>query len=130
MRSVAALVSLMFVFLGFYTFALWLARGAWMPLILGNRYSEVWSCVAAWAIANVFTNIRIYYSTFLLAKSGFRQLATANVISAVVVLLFTGPLIHFLGVVGSIYSIAAGELILGVASWHQCRVVADGLQAS
>ena len=129
-RSARALLALTSVSVGFYTLALWLARDAVIPLILGNRYNDVWPCMVAWAIANVFTNIRIYYSTFLIAKGGFRQLAAANIVSAVVVIGLTGPLIHFFGVVGSVYSIAAGELLLGMATWHQCRSVVAGIQAS
>jgi O-antigen/teichoic acid export membrane protein len=127
-RSVRALVVMTSVFVGFYTLALWLARDALIPLILGTRYFEVWPYIVAWAITNVFTNVRIYFSTFLLAKGGFRQLATANILSALVVIGITGPLIHFLGVVGSVYSLAAGELLLGMASWHQCRIVAARFQ--
>jgi len=120
---------MMFVFVGIYTLAIWLVRSPLIPLILGNRYRDIWPCTVAWAIANVFTNVRIYYSTFLLAKGGFRQLAIANILSAVVVLGITAPLIHFLGVVGSIYSLAAGEFLFGLATWHQCRIVATDLQA-
>lgn len=129
-RSVCVLVAMTFSFVGLYTLVLWLARAAFIPLILGNRYDDVWPCIAAWAIANAFTNVRIYYSTFLLAKGGFRQLAAANILSAVVVIALTGPLIHFFGVVGSVYSLAAGELILGMATWHQCRIVAAAIRAS
>ena len=129
-RSVFVLLAMTFVFVGFYTLALWLARDAFVPLILGNRYHDVWPCIVAWAIVNVFTNARIYYSTFLLAKGSFRRLAAASVLSAVVVIGLTGPLIHFFGVVGSIYSIAAGELLLGIATWHQCRIVAARFQTS
>jgi O-antigen/teichoic acid export membrane protein len=128
-RSVRALLAVTFVFVGIYTSALWLSRDTLMPLVLGGRYNDVWSCIVAWAIVNVFTNVRIYYSTFLLAKGSFRRLATANVISAVVVIGLTAPLIHLFGVVGSVYSIAAGELLLGMASWHQCRIVAAAIQA-
>jgi O-antigen/teichoic acid export membrane protein len=128
--SVFSLLAMTFVFVGFYTLSLWLARAALIPLILGNRYNDVWPCIVAWAIANAFTNVRIYYSTFLLAKRGFRQLAVANILSAVLVIGLTGPLIHFLGVLGSIYSIAAGELLLGMATWYQCRIVAAGIQGS
>jgi O-antigen/teichoic acid export membrane protein len=128
-RSVAPLVVITIVFVGLYSLALWLARDAFLPLILGHRYNNVWPCIVAWAIANVFTNIRIYYSTFLLAKGGFRQLATANVLSAVVVIGITGPLIHLLGVIGSIYSVAVGELLLGITSWCQCRSVTAEIQA-
>jgi O-antigen/teichoic acid export membrane protein len=129
-RSLLALFVTTFVLVGFYVLVLWLARDAFIPLILGNRYNDVWPCIMAWAIANVFTNVRIYYATFLLAKGGFRQLANANILSAVVVIGVTAPLIHFFGVLGSVYSIAAGELLLGVATWHQCRIVAAGIQAS
>ena len=97
-RSVFVLLAMTFVFVGFYTLALWLARDAFVPLILGNRYHDVWPCIVAWAIVNVFTNARIYYSTFLLAKGSFRRLAAASVLSAVVVIGLTGPLIHFFGV--------------------------------
>jgi O-antigen/teichoic acid export membrane protein len=129
-RSVRALLAMTLVFVGFYTLALWLARDWFIPLILGNRYNDVWPYIVAWAIANVFTNVRIFYSTFLLAKGGFQQLAAANILSAVVVICLTGPLIHFFGVLGSVYSIAAGELLLGMATWRQCRSVAAGIQAS
>jgi len=129
-RSAFTLLAMTFMFVGLYTLTLWLARAAFIPLILGNRYNDVWPCIVAWAIANAFTNFRIYYSTFLLAKGGFRQLAVANILSAVVVLGLTGPLIHFLGVLGSVYSVAAGELLLGMATWRQCRIFAAGLQAS
>jgi O-antigen/teichoic acid export membrane protein len=128
-RSAFALLAMTFVFVGFYTLTLWLARAAFIPLILGNRYNDVWPYIVAWAIANAFTNVRIYYSTFLLAKGGFRQLAVANLLSAVVVIGLTGPLIHFLGALGSIYSVAAGEFLLGAATWHQCRIVAAGIHA-
>jgi len=127
-QSARALLSLTFAFVGFYTLALWLARNALIPLIFGNRYNAVWTYIVAWAIANAFANIRIYYSTFLLAKRGFRQLAAANTLSAVAVVCLTGPLIHFFGVVGSVYSVAAGEFLLGMAAWHQCRIVAAGTQ--
>jgi O-antigen/teichoic acid export membrane protein len=127
-RSLCALLALTFVFVGLYTLALWLARKSIIPLILGSRYTDIWPCMVAWAIANAFTNVRIYYSTFLLAKGGFRQLAVANILSAMVVIGLTGPLIHFFGVVGSVYSIAAGELLLGMATWHQSRFVAIALQ--
>ena len=129
-RSAGALVAMTSLFVGFYIFALWLAREPLTHLVLGGRYENVWSCIVAWAIANVFTNLRIYYSTFLLAKGGFRHLATANIVSAVFVLGLTAPLIHFFGVVGSIYSIAAGELLLGMTTWRQCRILAAGVQAS
>jgi O-antigen/teichoic acid export membrane protein len=129
-RSVGALLAITFVLVGLYTLALWLARDALIPLILGHRYYDVWPCIVAWAIYNVFTNVRIYYSTFLLAKGGFRQLAAANTLSAVVVIAVTGPLIHLFGVVGSVYSIAGGELLLGMATWRQCRTVAAGIQTS
>jgi O-antigen/teichoic acid export membrane protein len=129
-RSACALLAMIFVFVGFYTLALWLARDALLPLMLRNRYNDVWPCMMAWTIANAFTNFRIYYSTFLLAKGGFRQLASANILSAVVVIGLTGPLIHFFGVAGSVYSIAVGELILGIANWRQCRMVAARIQAS
>jgi O-antigen/teichoic acid export membrane protein len=129
-RSVYALLAMIFVFVGFYTLALWIGREALLPLILRNQYQDVWPCIVAWTIANAFTNFRIYYSTFLLAKAGFRQLAAANILSAVVVIGFTGPLIHFFGVAGSVYSIAVGELILGIASWRQCRMVAARIEAS
>jgi len=128
-RSAWALLAVTLVSVGLYTFALWLARDAFIPLILGNRYNDAWPCIVAWAIANIFTNVRIYYSTFLLAKGGFRQLAAANIFSAVVVIGITAPLIHFFGVLGSVYSIAAGELLLGIATWSQCRIVATGIQA-
>jgi O-antigen/teichoic acid export membrane protein len=130
MRSVGALLATTFAFVGFYALALWLARDTLLPLILGNRYNDVWPCIVAWAIANVFTNFRIYCSTLLLAKGSFRRLAAANALSALVVIGVMGPLIHFFGVVGSIYSIAAGELLLGIATWHQCRIVAAGFQGS
>jgi O-antigen/teichoic acid export membrane protein len=129
-RAVFVLIAMTSVFVGLYTLALWLARDAFVPLILGNRYNNVWPCIAAWAVANVFTNARIYYSTFLLAKGSFRRLAAASVVSAVVVIGLTGPLIHFFGVVGSVYSLAAGELLLGMATWHQCRIVAARFQMS
>lgn len=128
-RSVFVLLATTCAFVGLYTLALWLARDALVPLILGHRYSDVWPCIVAWAIANVFTNARVYYSTFLLAKRSFRRLAAATVLSAVVIIGLTGPLIHFFGVVGSIYSIAAGELLLGIATWHQCRIVAARFQS-
>jgi O-antigen/teichoic acid export membrane protein len=126
-RSAIALFALTLGFVGSYLLALWLARGAVLPLVLGSRYSDVWPCMVAWAVANVFTNIRIYYSTFLLAKGGFRQLATANILSAVVVLSLTAPLIARFGALGSVYSLAAGEFLFGMATWHQCRVVAAAL---
>jgi O-antigen/teichoic acid export membrane protein len=129
-RAVFLLIAVTSVFVGLYTFALWLARDAFVPLILGNRYNDVWPCIVAWAVANVFTNARVYYSTFLLAKGSFRRLAAASVVSAVVVIGLTGPLIHFFGVVGSVYSLAAGELLLGMATWHQCRIVAARFQMS
>ncbi len=129
-RSALLLLSTMFALVGLYTLTLWFARDAFIPLILGTRYNDVWPCIVAWAIANVFTNLRVYYSTFLTAKGGFRQLAVANVLSAVVVIAVTGPLIYFFGVLGSVYSVAAGEFILGVATWHQCRNVAARIQAS
>jgi O-antigen/teichoic acid export membrane protein len=129
-RSVLALLAVMLVFVGLYMLALWLARDAFIPLILGNRYNDLWPCIVAWAIANVFINLRIYYSTFLLAKGGFRRLFAANILSAVVVIGVTGPLIHFFGALGSVYSIAAGELLLGMATWRQCRIVAARIQAS
>jgi O-antigen/teichoic acid export membrane protein len=129
-RSVLALFAMMFVFVGFYMLALWIARDSVIPLILGNRYNDVWPCIVAWAIANVFTNVRIYYSTFLTAKGGFRQLAGANILGVVAVIGVTGPMIHFFGVLGSVYSIAAGELLLGMANWRQCRIVAAGIQTS
>jgi O-antigen/teichoic acid export membrane protein len=128
-RSVRALFGMTFVFVGIYTFALWLTRNTLMPLVLGGKYPDVWPFIGAWAIVNVFANIRIYYSTFLLAKGSFRRLAVANVLSAVVVIGLTGPLIHFLGAIGSVYSIAAGEFLLGVASWYQCRIVAAAIEA-
>jgi O-antigen/teichoic acid export membrane protein len=128
-QSVRALLGMTFAFVAIYTSALWITRDTLMPLILGGRYDDVWPYIIAWAIVNIFTNIRIYYSTFLLAKGSFRRLATANVLSAVVVICLTAPLIHFFGVVGSVYSIAAGELLLGMASWHQCRIVAAAIQA-
>jgi O-antigen/teichoic acid export membrane protein len=128
-RSVGTLVGMTFLFVGVYTLVLWLGRDALIPLVLGGSYTDVWPCIVAWAIANVFTNIRIYYSTFLLAKGSFRRLAAANVLSAVVVISLSAPLIHVFGVVGSVYSIAAGELLLGMASWHQCRIVAAAIQA-
>jgi O-antigen/teichoic acid export membrane protein len=127
-RSVRALLGLTIAFVGIYTLALWLTRDTLLPLILGRRYEDVWPYIGAWAIVNVFTNIRIYYSTFLLAKGSFRRLATANVISALVVIGLTAPLIHIFGALGSVYSIAAGELLLGMASWHQCRIVAAAIQ--
>jgi O-antigen/teichoic acid export membrane protein len=130
LRSGLAFLCMTFVFVGVYMLALWLARDALLPLVLGNRYIDVWPYILAWAIANVFTNMRIYYSTFLSAKGGFRQLASANILSAVAVIGLTGPLIHFFGVLGSVYSIAAGELLLGMAAWRQCRIVAAKLQAS
>jgi O-antigen/teichoic acid export membrane protein len=129
-RSVGTLVAMTSLFVGFYILALWLARDPLTHLVLGGRYENVWPCIVAWAIANVFTNVRIYYSTFLLAKGGFRHLATANILSAVVVIGLTAPLIHFFGVVGSIYSIAAGELLLGMTTWRQCRILAAGIQAN
>jgi O-antigen/teichoic acid export membrane protein len=129
-QSLFVLLATTVIFVGLYALALWLARQAIIPLILGNRYNDVWPCMVAWAIANVFTNIRIYYSTFLLAKGSFRRLAGANAFSAVVVIVLTGPLIHLLGVTGSVYSIAAGELLLGMATWHQCRIVAERFHAS
>ncbi len=129
-RSAGALVAMTSLFVGFYVFALWLAREPLTHVVLGGRYENVWPCIVAWAIANVFTNLRIYYSTFLLAKGGFRHLATANLVSAVVVIGLTAPLIHFFGVVGSIYSIAAGELLLGMTTWRQCRILAAGIQAN
>jgi len=129
-RSLLAFLAMMFVSVGFYMFALWLARDAFIPLILGNRYNDVWPCMVAWAIANVFTNLRIYYSTFLVAKGGFRRLFAANILSAVVVIGVTGPLIHFFGVLGSVYSIAAGELLLGMATWYQCRIVVARIRAT
>jgi O-antigen/teichoic acid export membrane protein len=127
-RSVGLLAAMTLMFVGCYTLALWLARGALIPLILGNRYNDVWPCIVAWAIANIFTNIRIYYSTFLLAKGGFRELASANILSALFVLGLTGPLIHGFGVVGSIYSLALGELLLGMSSWYQCRILAAAIR--
>ena len=129
-RSVGALVAITSLFVGIYILALWLARDPLAHVVLGGRYENVWPCIVAWAIANVFTNIRIYYSTFLLAKGGFRHLATANLLSAVVVLGVTAPLTHFFGVVGSIYSIAAGELLLGMTTWRQCRIIVAGMQAN
>lgn len=129
-RSAFLLFAITCVFVGLYTIGLWLARDAFVPLILGNRYNDVWPCIVAWAIANIFTNARIYYSTFLLAKGSFRRLAGASVLSAVVVISLTGPLIHFFGVVGSIYSLAVGELLLGTTTWYQCRIVAARFQLS
>jgi O-antigen/teichoic acid export membrane protein len=129
-RAVYALLAVIFVFVGFYTLTLWLARDALLPLILRGQYDDVWPCMIAWTIANGLTNFRVYYSTFLLAKGGFRQLAAANILSAVVVLGLTGPLIHFFGAAGSIYSIAVGEFILGIANWRLCRVVVARMQAS
>ncbi len=129
-RSLLALLAMMFVVVGLYMLALWLARDAFIPLILGNRYNDVWPCMSAWAIANVFINVRIYYSTFLLAKGGFRRLTAANMLSAVAVIALTGPLIYFFGAPGSVYSLAAGELLLGMAIWYHCRMVADSIQAS
>ena len=70
-RSAGVLITLIFAFVGLYMSALWLARGALLPLILGRRYDDVWPCMIAWAVANAFTNVRIYYSTFLLAKGSF-----------------------------------------------------------
>lgn len=128
-RSAYALLAMTLLFVGSYTFVLWLARGAFIPLILGTRYNDVWPCIVAWAIASIFTNVRIFYSTLLLAKGGFRQLAGANVLSAAVVIGITGPFIHFFGVVGSVYSIAIGEFVFGVTIWHQCRIVAERFQA-
>jgi O-antigen/teichoic acid export membrane protein len=129
-QSVRGLLGMTFMFVGVYTLVLWLARHAVLPLVLGGRYDNVWPCIVAWAIANIFTNIRIYYSTFLLAKGSFRRLAAANVLSAAVVVGLTAPLIHFYGVVGSVYSIATGELLFGLACWYQCRAVAATIQAN
>jgi len=128
-RSLLAFLALMFLLMGSYLLALWLARDAFVPLILGGRYNDVWPCMAAWAIANVFINLRIYYATFLLAKGEFRRLATANMLSAVAVIALTGPFIHFFGVLGSVYSLATGELLLGTAIWLDCRIVAARIQA-
>jgi O-antigen/teichoic acid export membrane protein len=128
-KSVRALFGMTFVFVGIYTIALWLSRDTLMPLVLGGKYLDIWPFIGAWAIVNIFANVRIYYSTFLLAKGSFRRLAVANVFSAVVVIGLTAPLIHFFGAVGSVYAIAAGELILGVASWYQCGIVASAIQA-
>jgi O-antigen/teichoic acid export membrane protein len=129
-RAVRVLFAVTLVFVGTYALALWLARDRFIPLILGNRYTDVWPCLVAWAIANAFTNVRVYFSTFLLAKGGFRQLAAANTLSAVIVIGITGPFIHFFGVVGSVYSVAAGELVFGMATWRQCRTIAAGIQPS
>jgi|HubBroStandDraft_5_1064220.scaffolds.fasta_scaffold15100_2 O-antigen/teichoic acid export membrane protein len=129
-RSVRGLLAMTLAFVGVYTFALWLARDRVVPLILGGRYTDIWPCIVAWGFANVFMNIRMYYSTFLLAKRSFRRLAAANVLSAAAVVSLTAPLIHFYGVVGSVYSIAAGELLFGLASLYQCRVVAAAIQAN
>ena len=101
-----------------------------IPLVLGDRYDNVWPCIVAWAITNIFISVRIYYFTFLLAKGGFRQLAVANIQSAVVVIGVTGPLIHFFGAVGSVYSLAVGELLLGMATWRQCRIVGTRIQGA
>jgi O-antigen/teichoic acid export membrane protein len=129
-RAVGVLAGAMGALVGLYTFALWLGRDAFLPLILGRRYDDIWPCLIAWAIANVFTNIRVYYSTFLLAKGSFRRLAAVNVFSALAVIAVTGLLIHLFGVVGSVYSLAVGELLLGMAIWHQCGIVATRIQAS
>lgn len=129
-RSTGVLLAMTFGFVGLYTLALWLGREAFIPMILGARYKDIWPCMVAWAIANAFTNLRVYYATFLLAKGSFRRLAAANVLSAVVVIGLTGPLIHFFGVVGSVCSIAAGELLLGTILWHQCRIVAARFQSA
>lgn len=123
-RSATILIVLTSLFVGLYILALWLARDLLVHRLLGDRYSNVWSCIVAWAIANVFTNLRTYYTTFLLAKGQFRQLAAANVVSAVAVVCLTAPLIHCFGVVGSIYSFAVGELLLGLATWRECRIAA------
>jgi len=123
-RMAAALLSATTLFVGFYLLALWIGRGAFVPLALGNRYSDVWPCMVAWAIVNVFASVRIYYTTFLLARVGFRQLAAANTVGAAVVLVGTVPMINAFGVLGSVYALAAGELLLGMATLHQCRRVA------
>ena len=70
-RSGMTLVTLTFGLVGVYVLALWLARDELLPLVLGRRYNDVWPFVVAWAVANLFTNVRVYYSTFLLAKGGF-----------------------------------------------------------
>ena len=127
-RSGMTLVALTFGLVGVYVLALWLARDELLPLVLGRRYNDVWPFVVAWAVANLFTNVRVYYSTFLLAKGGFRQLAAANMVSAVLVIAVTGPLIHGLGALGSVCSVALGELVLFMTTWRQCRIVTVGFQ--
>ncbi len=129
-RAFGAFFAMMLMLVAFYMLALWFARDTFIPLVLGARYNNIWPCIMAWAIANVFTNVRVYYSTFLTAKGGFRQLAYANIFSAVVVIGLTGPLIHFFGVVGSVYSVVAGELLLSIVTCYQCRIVAAGIQAN
>lgn len=104
-----------------YAVALWNVRETVVPLVLGERYSDVSIFLWAWAAVNLLTVLRANFTVLMQALREFRAITLANFWSALMVVATTAGFIQAYGTMGSLYALAAGELLLGLLLWRASR---------
>jgi O-antigen/teichoic acid export membrane protein len=122
MIRVGSSITAGFVALGLlYSATVVLAAGTVIPLVLGSKYANMRSPVAAWCVVLVMTLLRDGATTLLQTVKEFRTLTKANVVSATVSIIAVLVFMQFWGVTGAILGSGAGELSQAFLLWRRIR---------
>ncbi|MFD2111279.1 lipopolysaccharide biosynthesis protein [Thiorhodococcus fuscus] len=116
-QSLYFLFSMAFVTIG-YSATAWTWRDTLTTAMLGEKYTNASLFILAWASVSLLTSVRISISILMQASVEFKRITFANFWSTLTVLSITGAYIHFYGILGSIYALAAGELIMTLFLWR------------
>lgn len=90
-------------------------------LVLGRHDEGIKSLVWVWCLVLVFQMIRSGGSVLLQVQRKFRVLTLMNIPSAVITLIAAILLIQWLGAVGAIWGMVAGEIALSLLIWREIR---------
>jgi O-antigen/teichoic acid export membrane protein len=88
-----------------------------------DDYSDIGIFVIAWAVVVLFVAIRSNTSVLLQVYSRFKDITLCNTVTAVITLLLGLVLIQGFGVLGSIASLAIGEIILAFMLWIRFKTI-------
>jgi O-antigen/teichoic acid export membrane protein len=89
-----------------------------VPLLLGNRFSNLRPLIIAWAVCLVLQLLRGNAGTILQLMKHFRVLTLTNIISAIAAIGCTVLLIKIFGVTGAIIGTGIGDAFLALMLWR------------
>ena len=105
-----------------YTLALLTGLPWILPLVLGEQYAHVGSLVFAWCAVTLFLATRSGLTIVLQVLRAFRELMSANLLSALTAISASFVLIHYFGVMGAVLAHVLAELVLCIVLIAMIRV--------